>query len=120
MIQILQDVTSNRFGILVLLLFSAALEAGGDSFFQVAMHRSSGMARVLPSLIGAFSLIFYGVVVNLAPWDFGRLLGIYVVFFFLVSQAIAWSRFREVPSPSILIGGFFIVLGGAIIGWAKF
>lgn len=72
------------------------------------------------SVAGALALVFYGVVVNLAPWDFGKLIGIYVVFFFLVSQFIAWSRFHEVPSPSILVGGIFIILGGAIIGWGKF
>jgi len=48
-------------------------------------------------------LFAYGGVVN-APWDFGRLLGVYVVFFFVVAQAIAWAVFGQVPSPRLLLG----------------
>ena len=52
---------------------------------------------------------------NVPGWHFGRLLGLYVVFFFLVAQAMAWLAFGQVPSRPLLAGGALIVAGGAII-----
>jgi small multidrug resistance family-3 protein len=43
------------------------------------------------------------------------LIGVYIVFFFLVAQAVAWLMFGEVPSRGVWLGGILIVLGGAII-----
>jgi len=70
-----------------------------------------------PSLfvIGGLVLFLYGYVVNAQPWDFGRLLGVYVVFFFVVAQLISWIIFHQRPSTALLIGGAFIVTGGIII-----
>ena len=116
---ILNAVAGNSAGTLLLLVFAAALEVFGDAFFQTALHRSSGFSRVLSSVSGAALLILYGVIVNLAPWDFGKLLGIYMVFFFIVSQLVAWLRFHQAPTASIYIGGSLIVAGGAIICWGK-
>jgi len=56
--------------------------------------------------------------VNTPPWDFGRLLGVYVVFFFLVAQAISWLIFHQRPSVAVLVGGGFIAIGGLIISLA--
>ena len=60
-------------------------------------------------------LFAYSYAVNAPRWDFGRLLGIYVVFFFVVAQAISWALFGQKPSLPILVGGAFILLGGLII-----
>jgi small multidrug resistance family-3 protein len=54
-------------------------------------------------------------VVNKPDWDFGRLLGIYVVFFFVVAQIISWLAFNQPPSRAVLLGGAFIVIGGVIM-----
>ena len=64
---------------------------------------------------GAVCLILYGCSVNMAPWNFGKLLGIYVVFFFVISQLVAEVRFHERLSLATWIGGTFIVIGGVII-----
>lgn len=64
---------------------------------------------------GAVCLILYGLSVNMASWNFGKLLGIYVVFFFVVSQLVAKARFHEKLPLSTWIGGAFIVTGGVII-----
>jgi hypothetical protein len=56
-----------------------------------------------------------GWTVNSPPWDFGKLLGRYVVFFFLTAQAISWLAFQQIPSLAVLVGGLFIVTGGIII-----
>ena len=60
-------------------------------------------------------LLAYGVLVNTPAWQFGRLLGVYVVLFFLVAQILGWAVFKEVPSASTLVGGAFILVGGVIV-----
>ena len=45
-------------------------------------------------------------------WEFGRLLGVYVVFFFVLAQLISWAIFHQRPSIAVLIGGSFIIVGG--------
>jgi small multidrug resistance family-3 protein len=71
-------------------------------------------------LIGATSLVAYGLVVNTPRWDFGRLIGVYVVLFFLLAQVIARVRFGQTPTFPVLLGGALIVAGGAVISvWGK-
>jgi small multidrug resistance family-3 protein len=53
--------------------------------------------------------------VNLAPADFGRLLGIYVVLFFVVAQVVNLIAFGVRPDTPILVGGALITAGGAVI-----
>ena len=69
--------------------------------------------------LGASVLFGYGYVVNTPPWDFGKLLGLYVVFFFVVAQLIGWIFFHQRPTASILLGGVLIVAGGAVISLAS-
>jgi small multidrug resistance family-3 protein len=65
--------------------------------------------------LGAVILFGYGYLVNAPDWDFGRLLGVYVVFFFVIAQLISWSVFAQRPTTPILLGGACIVAGGLII-----
>jgi drug/metabolite transporter (DMT)-like permease len=116
---ILDTLTSSTGGAIFFLLLAATLEVFGDAFFQSGLHRTVGLARVLLFVTGAVVLALYGLMVNLPRWNFGKLLGVYIVFFFLMAQLVAWLRFNEIPTPRILLGGFFIVLGGAIIGWER-
>ena len=112
---ILNAIVAHRAGGLLILAIAAFFEAYGDSCFQSALYRSTGIARLLAFLGGALSLAAYGVIVNAPRWDFGKLLGVYVVMFFLLAQILARIRFGHAPTLSILIGGAFIVAGGAII-----
>jgi drug/metabolite transporter superfamily protein YnfA len=99
----------------LLILFSAAvLEAGGDALVRKGLHAAAGL-RLAFFLAGAVILFAYGYTVNSPPWDFGKLLGIYVCFFFVVAQLINWLVFGQAPSGRILIGGACIVIGGLII-----
>jgi len=103
-------------GTAVLILFLAALlEAGGDAVVRSALHRPSGAIRVLTFTLGAALLFAYGYTVNAPPWDFGRLLGLYVVFFFIVAQAISWIGFGQRPSLAVVCGGALIIGGGIVI-----
>jgi len=102
---------------LMVLFAAAVLEAGGDALVRKGLHTAAA-ARVALFLAGAVVLFAYGYVVNAPRWDFGRLLGVYVVFFFVVAQLINWLVFRIVPGGGMLAGGACIVLGGAIIAVA--
>jgi drug/metabolite transporter superfamily protein YnfA len=106
-------------GVYLLLLVAAFLEVSGDAFFQSAVHRSSGPSRWLSLAGGAVTLSLYGLIVNLPRWDFGKLLGVYVVIFFVVAQVIAKVRFDQPISRPVLAGGFMIVAGGLIISFWK-
>jgi len=83
------------------------------------LHAHAFATRILFFGLGAVVLFSYGCIVNSPPWDFGKLLGVYVVFFFVVAQWINWAFFHQRPSGAILLGGGFIVAGGAIISWAS-
>lgn len=112
---LVDHIVANRIGALLILLLAAFLEAYGDSSFQAALYRSSGTRKVIAFLAGAACLAAYGLVVNTPRWDFGKLLGIYVVFFFLVAQGINWARFGQSPTLPVVMGGSLIVAGGVII-----
>ena len=98
-----------------MLLTAAFLEAYGDACFQAGLYRSTGSGRSFAFLVGAASLASYGLVVNVPRWDFGRLLGGYVVLFFLCAQVIARVKFGQTPSIPVIAGGALIVAGGLII-----
>jgi hypothetical protein len=114
---LLDHLVANRIGAFVVLLLAASLEAYGDSSFQTALYRSSGMNRAIAFLAGAASLVAYGLVVNTPRWDFGKLIGVYVVFFFVVAQIIARIRFGQTPTWPVLLGGGLVVTGGLIISF---
>src|ERR1700730_11989976 len=103
--------------IILMVLFAAAvLAAGGDALVRKGLHETAA-ARVGFFLSGAAVLLAYGCMVNAPKWDFGRLLGVYVVFFFVVAQLINWLVFHQKPGNAVLVGGAFIVLGGIIISY---
>jgi small multidrug resistance family-3 protein len=112
---LLNYVVAHRSGAFFLLVIAAFLEAYGDSCFQSALYRASGMSRVFAFAGGAASLVTYGLVVNAPRWEFGKLLGIYVVLFFCLAQVIARVKFGQTPTLPILIGGALICLGGLVI-----
>jgi small multidrug resistance family-3 protein len=103
----------------LLLLFSAALlEAGGDALIRAGL-RSAKPIRIAFLCSGALLLFGYGCAVNTPNWDFGRLLGIYVVLFFVVAQLIGWLAFGQTPGIGVRVGGAFILLGGLIMSLSR-
>ncbi len=113
----LDSLASHRLGALLLLALAAFFEAFGDSLFQSGMHRSAGAPRGFFFVSGAVVLALYGFTVNIPHWDFGRLLGIYVVLFFLLAQILAKVRFNQAPTAPIYVGGALITVGGMIIAF---
>ena len=71
--------------------------------------------RILGFVLGAVTLFAYGVIVNTPKWDFGRLLGIYIAIFFVVSQVLSVVVFREGLRVQTLIAGVLISSGGIIL-----
>lgn len=59
----------------------ALLEVGGDAIIRKGL-RGSGPGLIVAGFV---SLGCYGLVVNAVPWDFSRLLGVYVGVFAVVS-----------------------------------
>jgi hypothetical protein len=115
----LSRLTANPAGAFGVLCFAAFLEAWGDSFFQSGFYRSSGAARVAALVFGTLVLAAYGSVVNVPRWDFGKLLGVYVVLFFIMAQILAKVRFGQSPTMPIYAGGALIVAGGLVITFWK-
>lgn len=100
------------------LLLAALLESGGDMFLRFGLRSSALWQRGLFFAVAAVVLFAYGWTVNRPPWDFGKLLGLYVVFFFVVAQVISWLAFEQPPSLQVLCGGGLIVAGGVVIALA--
>jgi hypothetical protein len=105
----------SRMSVLLVLFAAATLEAGGDALVRLGLHASSAWSRGALLASGALVLFAYGCSVNLPQWDFGRLLGIYVVFFFVVAQLMSWLIFHQPPTATMFLGGAFIVVGGIIL-----
>lgn len=106
-------------GAFTVLSMAAFLEVLGDSLFQTGFYRSTGIGRVLAIAAGAVVLALYGSVVNLPRWDFGRLLGVYVVLVFVMAQLVARVRFGQTPTAPIYAGGSLIVAGGMVMAFWK-
>jgi small multidrug resistance family-3 protein len=104
---------------LLILFIAAVLEASGDAVVRTGLHTSNFVYRLILFLTGGVILFAYGWVVNSPSWDFGRLLGIYVVFFFVVAQLISTFVFKQTPALPVLIGGAFVVTGGLIMSLAQ-
>ena len=117
--QLIDRILAAPGGAFFLLAIAALLEVTGDSFFQAGVHRLSGLPKGAAFAIGTAILFLYGVFVNLPNWDFGKLLGVYIVFFFVIAQVIARFRFQQQITPPLLVGGCMIVAGGFVITFWK-
>jgi hypothetical protein len=104
---------------MLVLLCAACLEAGGDALMRVGLRSPTHTRAALFFALGGLVLTLYGYVVNAPAWDFGRLIGVYVAYFFLVAQLISWFGFGQKPTPLILLGGALIVGGGCIVSMSS-
>ena len=98
-----------------LLMLATTLEAGGDAIIRAGLRPHAVPIRLALVLTGGVVLTGYGLTLNLAPLDWGRLIGAYVATFFVVGQVINLVVFKTAPTLPILVGGLFIVAGGAIV-----
>lgn len=104
---------------LILLIIATVLEASGDAVIRMGIYQHVGLTRLSLFLAGAALLFCYGSFLNLAPLEFGRVVGLYIATLFVVWQLINYIAFRSLPNLPILVGGALIIAGGAIVTyWA--
>jgi len=92
-------------------LVAAVLEVGGDALVRKGLTGSGGWLIAL----GIAVLGGYGVMVNLVPLDFSKLLGAYVAVFAAVSFAYGYFFFGERISGSMWLGLALVVAGSVVI-----
>ena len=114
MLKILQGVHP-----LILLVIATTLEVSGDAVVRMAIYNHAGAIRIGLFLAGAALLFGYGSFLNLAPLEFGRVVGLYIATLFVVWQLINFIAFRTVPTLPMVVGGALVIAGGAIITFWK-
>jgi hypothetical protein len=100
------------FGFLVV---ATALEATGDAIVRLGINQNAWIPRSVLFGAGAILLFGYGLSVNLAPVEFGRVVGLYIATLFVVWELVNWVVFRSAPTAPIVVGGLLVVVGGAIV-----
>src|SRR5262249_12478615 len=92
-------------------------EVSGDAVVRIAIYDQSGrsLGRLGLFFAGAGLLFGYGSFLNLAPFEFGQVVGLYIATLFVVWQIINYVAFCTVPTLPILLGGALVIIGGAII-----
>jgi hypothetical protein len=94
---------------------ATSLESIGDATVRMGLNQHSCAPRVALFFAGGVLLFGYGLALNLAPLEFGRVVGLYIATLFVVWQIISFLVFRSVPGLPILLGGALIIAGGSIV-----
>lgn len=103
--------------ILAFLIAATSLEATGDALVRKALGASIVWQRGALFALGAALLFGYGLSLNLAPLEFGRVVGLYIATLFVVWQGVNFFAFRAVPTLPVLVGGALIVAGGLVVSF---
>jgi hypothetical protein len=105
--------------ILLLLVIATTLEVSGDAIIRKSLFEHQGLARIGLFLAGAALLAGYGTFLNLAPLEFGKVVGLYIATLFVVWQVITFFAFRTLPTLPVMLGGSLIVAGGLVVSFWK-
>jgi len=101
------------------ILICTILEATGDAIVRKSLYEYSGTLRIAFFFSGALLLFGYGIFLNLAPVEFGRVVGLYIATLFVVWQIVNYISFKTVPPLPVWVGGSLIVAGGLIVTFWK-
>ena len=93
------------------MLLAAGFEVGGDALIRSGLRGRGALFVAL----GFVTIGAYGVIVNLLPLDFSRLLATYVAFFAIVSVLFGRFLFQEAIPASTWVGLLVILVGSAIV-----
>jgi small multidrug resistance family-3 protein len=104
---------------LLFLVLATTLEVSGDAIVRIAIYNHDGLARIGIMVAGAALLFGYGCALNLAPLEFGQVVGLYIATLFVIWQLINFIAFRKVPSLPIALGGALIIAGGLVVTFWK-
>lgn len=105
--------------VLAFLILATALEVSGDALIRKSLFEHAGWMRLGAFLFGAGLLAGYGTLLNLAPLEFGQVVGLYIATLFVMWQVINFVFFRSLPTAPIVAGGALIVAGGLIVSFWK-
>jgi len=105
--------------VLVFLIIATALEVAGDAIIRKSLFEHAGPARIALFLLGTLLVAGYATFLNLAPLEFGQVVGLYIATLFVMWQIITFLFFRSLPTIPILTGGILIVAGGLIVSFWK-
>ena len=97
------------------LLLATTMEASGDALVRMGLGHAALGIRIALFAMGATLLFGYGLMLNLAPLEFGRVVGLYIATLFVVWQFINLIAFGTAPTLPVLTGGTLIVAGGLIV-----
>jgi small multidrug resistance family-3 protein len=100
---------------LVFILIATTLEVNGNALVRLGVYNHAGLLRLYHLAGGAVLLFGYGLAVNLAPLEFGQVVGLYIATLFVIWQVITFIVFRSVPDIPIVVGGVLIIVGGLIV-----
>ena len=101
----------SRVGFLLVLVFAAALEVGGDAIIRKGL-RGGGVALAAAGFVVLGS---YGVIVNLLDLDFSKLLGVYVGVFALISVLTGRFLFGDRVAVTTWVGLGIVLVGSLVI-----
>jgi len=103
------------------LVAATVLEVSGDAVIRIALRDHAGLSgiRVALFVLGAALVFGYGTFLNLAPLEFGQVVGLYIAVLFIVWQVINFAFFGTLPTIPTVAGGVLIVAGGAIVSFWK-
>ena len=99
---------------MLLLLIASILEASGDAVIRTGIYNHAGLIRIALFVLATMLLFAYVCLLNLAPLEFGRVVGLYVATLFVIFQVINLIAFRAWPTLPVTVGGALIIAGGAI------
>lgn len=105
--------------VLACLIVATVAESFGDATIRIGLFERTGPARLATILGGGVLLLVYGIMLNLAPLPFNRIVGFYIATLFVVWQIVNFITFRSFPNAPILAGGALIVIGGLIVSFWK-
>jgi hypothetical protein len=94
------------------LIAATSLEATGDALVRLGINQNQWLMRCLLFVAGATLLFGYGLSVNLAPVEFGRVVGLYIAMLFIMWQTVNWIVFQVLPATPVVVGGFLSSLAG--------
>jgi drug/metabolite transporter superfamily protein YnfA len=97
-------------------LIGALIEVAGDVVIRMGL-RGGGTVLIV---LGFVVLGSYGLIVNMIPWDFSKIFGIYVCLFALVSVLCGKFVLRENVPLSTWIGLAVILAGGLLVQFGSF
>lgn len=101
--------------IFLFVLAATIFEAAGDALLRIAIHSHAWPIRIGYFITGAALLTLYGTSLNIAPVEFGKVVGLYVALLYIVFQVTNYLAFKAKPTLPVLVGGVLIVAGGLLV-----